>query len=96
MANLILSGSKVWKITCINTNIHGKISLIKSGSKKIFGECNVIDSKKLSLLNYQNNIDNHCIEDGLNILPYKNKYAWLISKTKKYKDPILINIIMGL
>ena len=93
--NKIFSGDKTWEIRSSNTNIRGKIYLIQSGTKHIFGECDIIDSKKLTLLDYQNNKDKHCILKGLENFPYKNTYAWIISNAKKYEKPIPYKHPMG-
>lgn len=50
---LILEGKKTWEIRGSNTKIRGPIVLIKSGSKKAFGEVNIIDSRELCLEDYQ-------------------------------------------
>ena len=86
--NKILSNEKTWEIRSSNTHIRGKIYLIQSGSKHIYGECVIIGAKKLALEDYQNNIDKHCIKQGIEQLPYKNTYAWIISDAKRYAKPI--------
>lgn len=93
--NLILSGRKTWEIRSSNTKIRGKILLIKSGSKQIFGECELVDSKKLNLYQYQISEDKHCIDIKQDILPYKNTYAWVLKNPKKYDNPIPYKHPMG-
>lgn len=86
--NKIFNNEKTWEIRGSDTKIRGKIYLIQSGTKHIYGECEIIDSKKLSLTDYQNNSDKHCIHQGLDALPYKNTFAWIIANAKKYPQPI--------
>ena len=92
--NKIFSGDKTWEIRSSNTKIRGKIYLIQSGTKCIYGECEIEDSIKLDLLTYQTT-NKHCIARNLETLPYKNTYAWIISNAKKYKNPIPYNHPMG-
>ena len=93
--NKILSNEKIWEIRSSNTKIRGKVYLIQSGTKHIYGECDIIDSKKLNLLEYQNNKDKHCILNELEKLPYKNTYAWIMSNAKRYENPIPYKHPMG-
>ena len=91
--NKILSNEKIWEIRSSNKKIRGKVYLIQSGTKHIYGECDIIDSKKLSLTEYQSNKNKHCILNGLDNLPYKNTYAWIISNVKRYENRYLINTL---
>ena len=59
--NKIFNQEKTWEIRGNNTTIRGKIYLIQSGTKHIYGECELIDCIKLTLQNYQTNTDKHCI-----------------------------------
>lgn len=89
--NLILSGKKTWEIRSLNTKIRGKILLIKSSSKQIFGECELVDSIKLNIEQYKTNKDKHCINVNQDILPYKNTYAWVLQNPQKYNILFHIN-----
>lgn len=87
--DFILNGRKVWEIRGANTKIRGKIALIKSGTGMIFGTVNLVDSKKLGVLEYQNSEDKHCIKNTeCNLLPYKNIYAWVLENPVIFKNPI--------
>lgn len=83
----ILDGRKTWEIRGSNTHIRGKIALIQSGSGLIVGTAELVDSKKLSLEEYQNAVEFHCIED-CSIAPYKNIYAWVLFNAVRLKTPI--------
>ena len=82
----ILDGYKTWEIRGNKTNIRGEIELIQSGSGLVVGSCEIIDSKELTLSDYQQNKALHKIED-VQILPYKKTYAWVIAKAKRYETP---------
>lgn len=82
----ILCGKKKWEIRGSNTNIRGKIALIKSGTKKIYGEVELVDSFEISIEEY----NNYC----LNMygykekqLPYKKTYAWVVINPIIYEEP---------
>jgi hypothetical protein len=84
---LIFQGKKTWEIRGSNTNIRGKIALIKSGTGTILGTVDLVESKKLTVQEYQNSQRFHCIEDNTEI-PYKNIYAWVLENPILFKEPI--------
>lgn len=85
--DLILKGKKTWEIRSSNTKIRGKIYLIKSGSGRIFGEANLINSFEININQFKNNTDKHCIHE-VDYLPYKKHiYAWVLKNPIKYKTP---------
>lgn len=87
--DLILDGEKIWEIRGNNTNVRGKIYLIKSGTKQIFGTVELIDSKPLSYADYIENEDKHCISVCKeNKLPYKKTYAWVLKNPIQFEKPI--------
>lgn len=84
--DLILIGKKVWEIRGSNTSIRGRIALIKSGSKKIFGEVDLVDSFEINLAKY----NEHCIKlygKKEEKLPYKKTYAWVVRNPILYDKP---------
>ena len=48
----ILSGKKTWEIRGCNTKIRGEIALIQSGTGKIYGTVELVDSLELDLHTY--------------------------------------------
>ena len=83
--DLILKGSKTWEIRGSNTSISGQIELIQSGSSLVVGCCEIVDCKELSLEEFQNCTDKHCINNTKE-LPYKRAYAWIIKNAERYKE----------
>jgi len=90
--DMILSGEKTWEIRGKRSNKRGWTALIKSGSKKIFGICRIIDVKgPLTLKQFQDTFKKHRIPpekikgDGL---PHKNTYAWVIRDVLQFEVPI--------
>lgn len=82
--DFILNGEKVWEIRGNNTNIRGKIYLIKSGTKKIYGTVDLIDTKLLTYEDFIKNEDKHCIPIAKNMqTPYKKNICMDIRKSYK-------------
>jgi len=82
----ILEGKKKWEIRGSNTNIRGRICLIKSGSKKIYGEVDLVDCFELDLDKY----NEYCVEmygNSEKELPYKKTYAWVMKNPCIYEKP---------
>jgi len=92
----ILRGEKVWEIRGSNTSIRGRVALIKSGTGKIYGTVEVVDSIKLSDEDYLKNNDKHCIPLNTYITtPYPKTYAWVLSNPIIFKKPISYNHPQG-
>lgn len=83
----ILAGVKKWEIRGSNTSIRGKICLIKSGTKKIYGEVNLVDSFEINLEKY-NEYHKAMYGSAIDKLPYKKTYAWVVENPCLYKDPV--------
>jgi gamma-glutamylcyclotransferase (GGCT)/AIG2-like uncharacterized protein YtfP len=93
---LILDGKKTWEIRGANTRIIGTVALIKSGSGKIFGEVTIVESRELSLVDYQETKKFHHVDSEKTLqLPYKKTYAWVMENPVIYKEPIPYKHPMG-
>ncbi|PLS18982.1 hypothetical protein CVD28_00850 [Bacillus sp. M6-12] len=87
--NLILEGKKTWEIRGSNAKIRGEIALIQSGTGKVFGTVELIESKELSLEQYQSSEAFHCIpEEMTKVAPYKKIHAWVLQNPKRFHEPI--------
>ena len=84
----ILENNKVWEIRRNNCHIRGKIYIIASGTKHIYGECEIIDSFPLTKELFEENFDKHHINCTYEELPPNYKYVWLIKNAVKYEKPI--------
>ena len=93
----ILSGKKTWEIRGSNTKIRGKIGLIRSGSGKIIGTCELVGVKgPLSLSEFEKSTSKHRIEKKYtNKLPYTKTYAWIIKNAQPLKRPRAYKHSMG-
>lgn len=89
---MILTGRKVWEIRGSSTKKRGWIALIKSGSKQIYGICNLVDVRgPLSWWEYVLNGN----KQGLKLsdidffeLPYKKTYAWVLQSPVALDHPV--------
>jgi len=86
--DLILRGEKTWEIRSSNVKIRGEIALIKSGTGKIFGTVELVDSKELTLEEYRDSEDFHFIPEEKLKLPYKRTYAWFLKNPNMFDTPI--------
>ena len=82
----ILKGDKIWEIRGSKTKVRGKIELIQSGSGLVVGCCEIIDCFQLSLEEYKQNVNNHCVTNT-DKLPYNQTYAWVIKNPTRYEQP---------
>lgn len=83
----ILADEKVWEIRGTNTNIRETIGLIKSGTGKVFGTVELVDSFSLNRDMFEDNKDKHCVED-FSIIEYTNPHVWVLGNVKVYNEPI--------
>jgi hypothetical protein len=97
--DLILSGEKTWEIRGNSTKKRGWIALIKSGSKKVIGICQIVDViGPLTMDELLGSFGKHRMptseirESGL---PYPRTYAWVIRNPVELADPILYKHPMG-
>lgn len=88
--DLILDGKKTWEIRGKNTNIRGKIALIKSGSGHIFGTAILTNCFEVKREDFTAGFKNHNIPDTVDI-PYKKIYAWELGTPKRFEKPIPTN-----
>jgi hypothetical protein len=86
----ILAGRKSWEIRGSSTNVRGPIALIRSGSGKIVGTCDLVDViGPLTLSDIQENASISG-SDALEFksLPYDKTYAWVLKNPEPLDEPI--------
>lgn len=89
--DLIFEGEKTWVIRGSNVEIRGKIFLADSESGDIVGECNLIDSKKLTKEMAYSGFENHRLDlYDLNCIEHETPWAWVITGAWKYEYPFHI------
>lgn len=90
-ADLILSGEKTIELRGSNTKIRGKIGIIKSGTKKVYGEVELIDSIQINEDDYYKLYDLHKVNANRSDIPYKNLYGWILKNPIIYEKPVPYN-----
>lgn len=94
--DLIFEGKKIWEIRGSNIRIRGTIALIKSGTGHIYGTVELVQSKNLTLQEYQKSEAYHQVSSyNCEKTPYKNTYAWVLRNPKRYVEPIPYKHPMG-
>lgn len=83
----ILNGEKIWEIRGNNTKIRGKIYLIKSGTQKIYGEIELINSIFITEKIFEDNKEKHQVKE-FNEIKYNKTYAWVLQNPIIYDNPI--------
>lgn len=87
--DLILDDKKRWEIRGMATKIRERILLIKSGTGCIWGEAGLVDCFKVSIEQLQNSYFQHRIPiEEIHDIKYRNPYAWVIEKPRRYYTPI--------
>lgn len=96
-ADLILDGEKNIEIRSSNTNIRGKIGIIKSGSKKVFGTVELIGSEELTEEKFNLWKDRHRLDISYAELIeiYPKPYAWHFANAERYNSPVNYNHKQG-
>jgi hypothetical protein len=85
----ILEGSKSWEIRGFNTGVRGTIALIRSGSGKIVGTCDLVDVLgPLTLEDMRDNVSKSGEDCALTSLPYVKTYAWVLKNARPLEEPI--------
>lgn len=82
----IFDEGKVWEMRSTKTKVRGKIGLIESGSGMIVGEAHLLTCVEVPKDKQEETINFHKVEDFQ--LLDKWKWAWLLSRAKRYDKPI--------
>ena len=89
--DLILDGRKTWEIRGTKTGVRGRIALIRKGSGKVVGTCDLVDVVgPLSRHELAAAVGSHCIDlNKINrLISYSTPYAWVLRKPVKLPVPI--------
>ena len=94
-ADLILNRDKTIELRSSNTNIRGTIGIIKSGSKKVYGTVDIIDSIPLNENLYNDYRNKHKVDLDYKNIKYKHLYGWVLENAIKFNKPIPYNHKQG-
>lgn len=84
----ILAGEKIWEIRGSKTHIRERIALIRAGSGKIVGTCDLVNSiGPLTIQELKENCRKAGFDaDSVKSLPYKRTYAWVLKDAVRLKN----------
>ena len=88
-AELILSRQKTWEIRGSNTNKRGLIGIAESGTGKVYGEVELIDSRAMFYADFVEGAYNHKLSIVWGKLQdiYPQPYIWELRNAKRYDEP---------
>ena len=87
----IFQGKKTWEIRGSNTHIRGRIGLIRSGSGRVVGTCDLVGVEgPLSLADLRRNVSKHMapLSELRKPLRYKQTYAWVLKNAKALRKSV--------
>ena len=87
-ADLILDGYKTIELRGSNTKIRGTIGIIKSGTSKIYGTIDLVDTIEINKDNFEDLKTRHLVNTDFSKLPYKKTYGWILSNLVRYDKPV--------
>jgi hypothetical protein len=102
--DLILEGKKKWEIRSMSCKVRGQIGLVRSQVKKgdpclWLGTAEIVDCKKLSMQDFKESLDKHCVSiEDLKILSKGKKkkiddiklFAWVITNVRVFEKPVVV------
>lgn len=87
-AEKILSGEKTLELRGSNTRIRGTIGIIQSGTGKVFGTVELVDSIPLNEVAFNQMKPQHQVFCSRQEIPYPKLYGWKLENPIRYKNPI--------
>ena len=91
-AGLILDGLKSWEIRGQSTRVRGRIAIIRSGTKRIWGYCNLVGVEgPLTLRDLMDSCHRHRVpieEIKTEGPPYPRTFAWVLESPQRLEHPI--------
>lgn len=88
-AGWILAGDKVIELRGSNTTKRGEIAIIKSGTSKVYGTVEIVETFKIETrTQYEALRLKHCVGAERKDIRYKNLWAWVLEKPTIFQTPI--------
>lgn len=86
--DLILDGVKTWEIRGSDTKKRGTFFLAYSGTGKVYGQFDLVDSVFVTLDDLQRNENKHRIGNSEMVMQvYDTPHAWVIENARRYEKP---------
>ena len=87
--SLIVSGEKTWEMRSRNTNVRGRIGLIRKGSKTVIGLADLIDTlPKLPRSELRASFAKHRVPESKIDEDFEWSTAWVLQRPRSLQEPI--------
>lgn len=94
-ANKILGEEKALEIRISNSNIRGTIGIVISGTSKVWGTVELVDSFFIPDEDFEKFKEFHLIDCKREDISYKKLYGWKLKNPKKFDEPISYKYKLG-
>jgi hypothetical protein len=87
--SLIVSGEKTWEMRSRNTNVRGRIGLIRKGSKAVIGVADLVDTlPKLPPSELRGSFAKHRVPESEIDEDFKWSTAWVLQRARSLHEPV--------
>jgi hypothetical protein len=87
--SMIIAGEKIWEMRSRNTQVRGRIALIKKGSKTVVGVADLVGTlPKLSRAELKANVDKHRVSESYIGEDFKHSTAWVLERAQPLREPV--------
>jgi hypothetical protein len=87
--SLIVSGEKTWEMRWRNTQVRGRIALIRNGSKTIVGVANLVGTlPKPSRADLKASVAKHRVPESEIDEDFKWSTAWVLQRARSLQEPV--------
>ena len=87
--SLIISEDKTWEMRSRNTNVRGRIGLIRKGSKTVIGLADLIETlPKLPRSELRASFPKHRVPESEIDEDFKWSTAWVLQRARSLQEPV--------
>lgn len=86
---LITDGKKTWEMRSRDTQVRGRIALIKKGSGTVMGVADLVGTRpRLSRAELRTNVDKHCVPADHIGDDFKHSSAWVLERARPLRSAV--------
>src|SRR5882757_4024400 len=87
--SMIVAGKKTWEMRSRNTEVRGRIALIRKGLKSVVGVADLIGTMpKLSQSHLKANVNKHQVPQSEIDEDFKWSTAWVLERARPLRQPV--------